>query len=302
MSGAHAKRLSISSAGGSDEDVQTAHAADNDNEHDDHSTTKAGSTPTSSNQRNIFRWADLPAELREKIYELSLARHAIALRAEVRNGKNVISLQRLEDEQRHGLTPSLLLINRATYAEGGPVLYGNHFYLHDSMALYVFLAILSPKTKDWIREMTLSQWNRDVCADVHLYRTPEKERILVPAFTSLIGMTNLQRLHLEFTLSSIDNFRIVNRRRYSMQEHLALCIYEWAHFWLDELSREKGSREEAVKIIDIRVSSAQCLTDYGLRWNFPSYEEHADLSSERTSLLRYHLVEYIEGRIPGVTD
>ncbi|KAK0642500.1 hypothetical protein DIS24_g8976 [Lasiodiplodia hormozganensis] len=281
----------------------TAPVATNGNHHSNNSgAAEANSTGAhmskhiQRNKRNIFRFADLPAELRNEIYNLSLKTDfpiALCTFDSLINGEHKLMQRLYSDGRKAGLTPNLLLLNKATYVEAGAILYSNHFCFHSPKALFVFLGSLSSTPKGWLQEVTLSYW---ASSPPTLYY-PWKDRdimersFLLPAFSALNGAVSLKNLHLEFSIYMIQLERWAPRRT-------AMRLYGFMHFWLHVLRREKSSISRAVELIDIRiVDSWYCFGDRDDLWSFPGYSKHADKSVLRTSMLREHLVQCMDGRL-----
>lgn len=151
------------------------------------------------------------------------------------------------------LIPNLLRVNKAIYAEGGPILYANKFHFDRSYCLFVFFANMSVTAKSWVRELTFKLKNtnefpglsepEELCA----YGDDDRRAgILLPAFTTLIEAPNLKQLRLRLYLS-------VSECRCWRFGPFAARLFSSSHLWLEARTRQKGSREEAVKLIDFRI-------------------------------------------------
>lgn len=286
---------------------KTAPAATNSN----HLGNSGGATEANStsivkskhiqrNRRNIFRFTDLPAEIRNEIYNLSLKTGLpIALRVfkSYTNGEHGVMQTLYSGSRETGLTPNLLLLNKATYVEAGAILYGNHFCFHSPKALFVFLSSLSPTPKAWLHELTFSYWTGPpvMSFDPNHDRDVIERAFLLPAFTALNGAANLKNLHLEFSIETIKKQQWTPRRT-------AMILYSFMHFWLHALSKEKSSISRAVELIDIKIvdltyDSFRTRYDLCSLWRCPGYAKHADKSVLRTSMLREHLMQFMDGRL-----
>lgn len=122
-------------------------------------------------KKKIFPFAKLPAEIKNHIYDLTLKdEYGIYLVLKIKAyRRNIIrSTQAINDHagdarryRRHvprdshiadteakahlpaALVPNLLLLNRETYAQTQPMLYGsNRFAVEDTTALHAFLALI----------------------------------------------------------------------------------------------------------------------------------------------------------------
>lgn len=122
-------------------------------------------------KKKIFPFAKLPAEIKNQIYDLTLKdENGIYLALKIKAYRRTIirSTQAMNDltgdarrYRRHvprnlqvviteaklhppaALVPNLLLLNRETYAQTQPILYGsNDFAVQDTTALHAFLAMI----------------------------------------------------------------------------------------------------------------------------------------------------------------
>ncbi|KAF9630729.1 hypothetical protein BFW01_g1291 [Lasiodiplodia theobromae] len=232
-----------------------------------------------------FRFADLPAEIRNEIYKLTLTTdEQVHLTIRQRKRKLVVVL---DEDYPLGLNPKFLLVNKAIYVEGRPILYANRFYLTDPDTLFTFLSSLSAKSKSWIRDITFDFenppfWNARKDGEF------EYLHYLRPAFTALIGTTNLKHLHLHFDAKSYEPYTGEEAGSCTEEEadsdieykeDFPSKFYEDAYLWLEELVRQKGSKEEAVKMIDISLR----LKDGHI----------TGIDSRSTSILHERLMQYL---------
>lgn len=128
------------------------------------------------------------------------------------------------------LVPNILLLNRATYAEAQPILYaGNTFAVEDTMAMHAFLAIIGPKNRATITDLTVRGWGY----------TKAHKALNHPAFTLLAGAVNLKRLHLDCEIS------------WGGPKRIAKQLYRDAFHWLEAMGTRKGAFDAAVDIIEM---------------------------------------------------
>ncbi|KAK0642502.1 hypothetical protein DIS24_g8975 [Lasiodiplodia hormozganensis] len=241
-----------------------------------------------------FRFADLPAEIRNEIYKLTLTTdEQVHLTLCQRKSRSTVVLDR---DYALGLNPKFLLVNKAIYFEGRPILYENKFYFAGPNTLFTFLSSLSPTFKSWIRDITFDFenppfWNARKDFEY------EYLHYLRPAFTALIGTTNLKHLHLHFDAESYEPYtgeeadscteeeadsdmEEEDDSDMEYKEDFPSKFYEDAYLWLEELVRQKGSKEEAVKMIDISLRPEEGSIITGT-------------DSRSTSILHERLVEYL---------
>ncbi|KAL1626673.1 hypothetical protein SLS54_002836 [Diplodia seriata] len=190
----------------SDVAIDSEHEAEEEDEDDDddgsfspsHAAKKRKRTATVTKRQkkqkkakaDIFRWADLPSEIKNMIYELALIEQQ-PFEIEVRNtpvhSKNMVRRVRKGPERWLGLPPlalGLLLLNKQTYVEAAPILYSRNVFEFPTMrAAFYFLCPLGPETKTWILSIKMCD-------------TADYPAWTVPTFYALIGVTNLQCLDI----------------------------------------------------------------------------------------------------------
>ncbi|KKY26425.1 hypothetical protein UCDDS831_g01500 [Diplodia seriata] len=299
-------------------------------------TTASGDKNQNNNtnrNRNIFRWADLPAELRNKIYELTLTATApIAIEAVKIPGSDSLRLQHQRPEEppfrpghllrrgtkflgdvpaynRHltyhsaptytlGLAPALLLLNKTTYAEAGPILHANHLHFAQPVAFAVYIDRLSPTARALLKEITLglelrarnetifigipAPPRRAVDHDTYHAPTAGRARFWPPAFTALKDAVGLERVHLD-----------PGRRNGAYDaERVANEVWMHAHHWLKTVVGRKGGQEEALELVDVKMGDPEGV---GMPKNSPIFDYDAYKAEERTRVLREQLARWMRG-------
>lgn len=128
------------------------------------------------------------------------------------------------------LTPNILLLNRAIYAETQPILYaGNTFAVEDTTALHAFLAIIGPKNRATITDLTIRGWGY----------TKTHKALNHPAFTMLASAVNLTRLNLDCQIA------------WGGPCMIAKQLYRDGFHWLEAVGVAKGKFDAAIDIIEI---------------------------------------------------
>ena len=128
------------------------------------------------------------------------------------------------------LTPNILLLNRAIYAETQPILYaGNTFALEDTTALHAFLANIGPKNCATLTDIILRGWG--------LTRT--HRALNHPAFTMLVGAVKLRNLHLDCRIG------------WGGPKSIAMQLYRDGIHWLEAVGVAKGKSDAAIEIMEI---------------------------------------------------
>ncbi|GME39371.1 Hydrolase [Neofusicoccum parvum] len=223
-----------------DEDLGSVGQDDNNPEEESAPACKrTNKIPEQNNKRvdkgKIFRWADLPGEIRNIIYELCLTRaHPLLIASTFSTYRHIV---RLKGADPQFLKQNLLLINKSTYAEGGPLLYQNEFLFENPLSLVVFMTNLSAIPKAWIEKIELG-------SDFFFYRVNH----LYSAISSLTGTTNLTRL----SIHKHDTLR-PDRAGSFMK-----VLYKSAHFWLEAVGKWKGDRLAGVELIKFKDEMGGC--------------------------------------------
>lgn len=213
-------------------------------------------------KRKIFRWVDLPAEMRNIIYQKTLTHDGpIALchglvhnRHRVRQERIRIGYFTKEDYEQVELVPNLLLLNKATYAEAGPMLYGqNKLSFNNCQSLYHFLYRLGPTTKSWITEISLEALNAS---------RSMRSAFMFSAFQEMIGTTNLRCLKLEGVAPWDD-----------MDKQSKLLISN-AYDWLLSVVKQKGSAKAAMDMLHINntVTEKDWKWTHNFRYHFIAHQ------------------------------
>ena len=151
-------------------------------------------------------------------------------RGRYRYGSGSQSLEASPNTTLPALVPNILLLNQAIYAEAQPILYaGNTFAVEDTMAMHAFLAIIGPKNRATITDLTVRGWGY----------TKAHKALNHPAFTLLTGAINLKRLHLDCEIS------------WGGPKRIAKQLYRDAFHWLEAMGTGKGVFDAAVDIIEM---------------------------------------------------
>ncbi|GME39377.1 Hydrolase [Neofusicoccum parvum] len=189
-------------------------------------------------KQQAFRFMDLPGELRNAIYELTLTRATIEIHYAFSRGRHTVKSPR---RCTYSLHPNLLLLNKTIRAEAGPILYQNQFDLWDCTSLWHFISSLSPTTKSWIKHLGLLRFREG-----HI-----DKGYCVPAFHSLIGLASLKSLEL-----------IWIRNSFYGQGHLQEIVRA-ASLWIESVGREKNDKYAALDLINVSSWFPQTERDAG---------------------------------------
>lgn len=206
-----------------------------------------------------FRFLDLPAELRDMIYELTLTdangvgivatqaghRH-IAIRGKVFTEQDLEYRRYSRFKQaKEGaaelapistyFVPALLAVNKQINAEGINYLYGQDFIFKDTTALHSFLAPIGTRNQQRLTNIEIMSWGHTGVAKGNNHA----------AFTMLAGATNLKSLKLMCDVSYWSNnpVRVANR------------VFGEAHWFLEAYGAANGRKDAAVDILEVDDSS-----------------------------------------------
>lgn len=174
----------------------------------------------------------LPAEIRNTIYAYTLTtENEIRIEAKTRASRRVATLQIPNDRsKRVSFSPALLATNRQVYQEAASVLYSQPLIFADAYGLYSFLAQIG-SARPLVESITLESMIHGRSMHKHSNHS---------SFTLLIGCTNLKRIRLGRGVISWG--RNISR--------VARHFYREAHYWLEDVGRQKGRRDAAVDLIE----------------------------------------------------
>jgi hypothetical protein len=155
----------------------------------------ARTTPKRQPKKNsVFRFFNLPRELRDQIYELALVGSSgIVLKASKSIHRRVPQRIRYLDSpysrvQPEGLAPNLLRTCRAVYEEALPILYGQPISFLDTRALHNFLSVAGPTNIALLKHVLIEEIPYSKTCKV----------ISHPAFALLGPASRLRKLTLDF--------------------------------------------------------------------------------------------------------
>ncbi|KAF4536385.1 Hydrolase [Lasiodiplodia theobromae] len=202
------------------------------------STKKKRGRVTKPKEPKPFRFMDLPAELRNAIYELALTHpEPMRLRDYDHTGRHAVRLTDSTFGRRYAksreklptLIPNLLLLNKAIHAESGSILYQNKLVFYNCTAMWHFLQPLSQTTKSWIKKIALCDIRTGNIAKGYM----------APAFQSLIALPNLQSLQfLDFDY-------------WYFTWAFAKMFLREAYYWIDAVGKAKGDRHAAIELLAV---------------------------------------------------
>lgn len=219
------------------------------------------SRPRPSPKEKTFAFMELPAEIRNIIYDLCLHepkgiylasttekfRRTVqrAPKADIelvlkvstyRNGGDSAGSDGVDENDLDALAPrtlvpSLLAVNRQIYKEGRDILYSNAMRLLDPLALHSFMVNIGPRAASLIKDVTLCSWGG--------WRGMHKAYNHA-SFAAMVSATNIEKFKLDGWLMCKNEPKYVARQ-----------MYRDGFPWLEAVGLQKGSMEAAVKLIDV---------------------------------------------------
>lgn len=208
-----------------------------------------------------FPFLELPAELRNKIYEYCLVEpedltlvsktkdyRRLAVRGQFRNmtNKSFYSRRRArrrvakaddgEEEHHQELRPALLGVNRQVYGEAGMYLYGQTIHAEDTKTLHTFISSIGTGGRQKLREVVVHEWGQG--------RSTHKS-MNHAGLTALYGCTNLERVTLDCRISDhLDSAAKVARQ-----------MYRDGFLWMEAVGSYKGKFDAVLDIVELHESN-----------------------------------------------
>ena len=208
----------------------------------------------------IFPFAQLPAELKNQIYEMALHdADGIYLVSKTKSYRRIVERDTPNFPNSNGnntrrrryryyagmnnvippvatpaelvpLAPNILLLNKETYAQGQPILYSsNDFIVEDTTALHHFLTNIGPKNCATLTSITVKAWG---LSRAH-------KAMNHPAFAQLSNATNLQRLHIDCRIS------------WGGAKFAARQLFRDGHNWFEAVGVAQGKVDAGVSIVEM---------------------------------------------------
>ncbi|EUC31004.1 hypothetical protein COCCADRAFT_38837 [Bipolaris zeicola 26-R-13] len=205
-------------------------------------------------KRKIFPFLDLPAEIRNTIYNYTLCdpsgikfvgtyhkKRRVATRVSTKypssggrydspTSKRVVEDVLDADGNYTPLVPSLLAVNKQIYSEGIDILYGNQLTFADSFALYSFLINLGPARAQRLKKLRVLGWLHS--RGLKVYNNA--------CFAALAWATNLTSLVVH-----------VHINKYCSPRRAADQFYRDAFPWLEAVSAAKGKHGAALDVVTL---------------------------------------------------
>lgn len=211
-------------------------------------------------KRKIFPFTSLPAELKNQIYALALTDPCV-----INFGSRTKHYRRTVYRYgRSSLTPNILLLNRAIYAETQPILYAdNTFSLADTTTMHAFLAMIGHKNRATLTELNLQRW-------VHIRSLKAFNHA---AFSMLADAVNLKCLNLDCEMT------------WGQPKNIARQLYIDGFHWLEAVGAAKGKVDAAIDIIVISQGNVDSWFEQ-MHGGLGSQERIEEFKAELRKMLR----------------
>jgi hypothetical protein len=241
---------------------------------------KAKITPKAKKEQS-FRFLDLPAELRDMIYEMTLSdANGVSIRVYQSGYRRVARRGPVYSPEsyargRYGrgnylkpdqdelcaisteFVPALLAVDKQINAEAINYLYGHAFVFENTTALHSFLAPMGPRNQQRLISIEIMAWGSSGQAKGHNYS----------GLTLLAGATNLKSLTFACDVSYWSN----------QPGRIAARIFRDAHWFFEAYGAANGRKDAAVDILELDKSNFIC-------WRNPSADEATQVERFKTSL------------------
>ncbi|EUC46244.1 hypothetical protein COCMIDRAFT_25673 [Bipolaris oryzae ATCC 44560] len=226
-------------------------------------------------KRKTFPFLDLPAEIRNTIYNYALCdpsginfisacykKRRVAARVSAEYMSKISRYYNTTSKRATGdnidangdyvpLVPSLLAVNKQIYHEGIDILYGNQLTFVDSLALYSFLINLGPVRAQRLRKLQILGWHHSRAMKVYNNA----------CFAALAWATNLTSFDIRAPIGS-----------YRAMHDGADQFYRDAFPWLEAVGAAKGKPDAA---LDVLTLGEMCLSGpWSSRSSDDSVPEH----------------------------
>ncbi|CAG8958775.1 hypothetical protein HYFRA_00011725 [Hymenoscyphus fraxineus] len=222
-------------------------------------------------KHKAFPFMDLPAELRNKIYDLALigsqdpsepifvtsktkSRRRVAARTTDHTCLPQFKQQyswryfypnRSESKSNNAseetkFAPKLLAVSKTIHAEAAAILYSRPMVVADNNALLVFLAQIGRRHSALLRDITIVNWCHS-----RSFKNINHSAMVLLALT-----TDLERLNIEGLTGYLFPRRssLICRR---FEIHVARDVYRDCYPWLEAVGRSKGDRFAGIGILHL---------------------------------------------------
>lgn len=206
-------------------------------------------TPPISMARQRIGWDDLPGEMKNQIYSHALSgKNPIYLRVNYVTRDRVQRYKNRKDPDAQ--VPSLLLVNRKTYLEGGPILFRNHIEFENPRTLQLFVARTRPSRLAWLHTITL-HFDPDDNRGSNLWLSRGGEHANA-GFRFFLAATGLRKVVVDVA----EPFLLHNHYRSS---RLPRALEKFlGHGWLRSLGRDGDERVARIGALFCLEPSDEC--------------------------------------------
>ncbi|KAF2416196.1 hypothetical protein EJ08DRAFT_703714 [Tothia fuscella] len=250
-------------------------------------------------KHKLFPFMRLPAELRNKIYEMALldtgaiyvssktkSYRRVAKRCKsgeghpqydnssrYRRSQNLNSTDEEQEEPaRNVFSPSLLAVSKTIYCEAASLLYSQPFVISDNYALLTFLNQIGPRHAEMLRNLTIKSW----CD------SRSHQAINFPAMAVLAYATNLERLNIACAVGYFRHYGWRTGKSVAIALKVARKIYRDCYPWLESIGRTKKDVTAGVALLEVSVDNFED------GWNGVAHVDGVDEQLKPSTTLQFH--------------
>jgi hypothetical protein len=212
----------------------------------------------------INNYRKLPAELRNRIYELALCdEDAVYVSSKTKGYRRVAkrcvrgdfgsqfnnyryhnrndNSQEEEEIEPTTFSPNLLAVSKTIHAEAASFLYTQPITVADNYALLTFLNQIGPQHASMIREITITSW----CF------SRSHKSINYPAMSMLGAITNVERLNINCSVGYFRYYSWNRAKKIACAVRVARKIFRDCHPWLEAIGQAKGDVTAGIEMLAI---------------------------------------------------
>lgn len=208
----------------------------------------------------LIKNRSLPAELRNKIYQMALigseADEPIFITSVTKYHRRVATrcTENTCDPQfnrghygqsaipkDNNFSPNILAVSKTIHAESAFLLYSQPIFVADNNALLTFLSQIGPRHSTLLRDITVGTW-----CDSRSHKS-----INFPAMALLAQSTNLERLKIASTIAYFNSLSWSTRKPVEIAVKVARHVFRDCYPWLESVGRAKGDIFAGIDVLEL---------------------------------------------------